>query len=75
MMASLLRVPVPVSAVAPPLATPPPPDWNRRKPRPLGLWVTEVSPSFDLKQKKKIRMHLWFFVAVLNLPSHSWIIP
>ena len=58
MMASLLSVPVPVSAVAPPFATPPPPDWNRRKPRLLGLWVSEVSPSFDLKQEKTIRMHL-----------------
>ena len=50
MMASLLRVPVPVSTVAPPLlVTPPPPDWNRRNPRLFGLWVREVSPSFDLK--------------------------
>ena len=77
MMASLLSVPVPVSAVAPPFATPPPPDWNRRKPRLLGLWVSEVSPSFDLKQKKN-RMHLSGLLqcnSALNLPCHSWIIP
>ena len=49
MMASLVKVPVPASAVLPPAPTFPPPDWNRRKPRPFGLW--EVSPSLDLQEK------------------------